>query len=173
MAYKRILVPVDGSSTSARGMSEAIRLAKAGRARLKLVHVVEEFPAIGAAEAGANIGPLLESLAQAGRRTLARLERAARHAGARPESALVEKFGGRVADAIVEQATSWRADLIVMGTHGRRGVDRLLLGSDAELVIRYSPVPVLLVPARERAPTRRKRAPAARKRAAKPRRGAR
>jgi nucleotide-binding universal stress UspA family protein len=66
------------------------------------------------------------------------------------ESGLVDNFAGRVAEAIVEQAKRWRADLIVMGTHGRRGFDRLLMGSNAELVARYSSVPVLLVPARGR-----------------------
>ena len=69
---------------------------------------------------------------------------------ARPETKLVEDFSGRVANAIVDQAKRWRADVIVMGTHGRRGLNRVFLGSDAELVARYSPVPVLLVPARGR-----------------------
>jgi nucleotide-binding universal stress UspA family protein len=50
-----------------------------------------------------------------------------------------------VADEIVKQAKEWLADLIVMGTHGRRGLERLAMGSDAELVLRLSPVPVLLV----------------------------
>jgi nucleotide-binding universal stress UspA family protein len=118
MAYKRILAPVDGSAASARGMKEAIRLARTGRARLRLAHVIEQFPAIGAAEAGASIVPLLEGLAAAGRRTLARVERAARRAGARPEAGLIENYGGRVADAIVAEAGRWRADLIVMGTTG-------------------------------------------------------
>ena len=154
MGYKRILVPVDGSSTSAKGLKEAIKLAAAGkgraRARLRLLHVVEEFSAFSAPEIGADIGPVLEAMKAGGHRTLERIERNARAAGARAETALVENFGGRVADAIVRQAKRWRADLIVMGTHGRRGVKRALLGSDAELVVRYSPVPVLLIPARRR-----------------------
>jgi len=154
MGYKRILVPVDGSSTSARGLNEAIKLAAAGkgraRARLRLLLVVEEFAAFSAPEIGADIGPVLEAMKAGGRRTLARIERNARAAGVRAETALMENFGGRVADAIVKQAKRWRADLIVMGTHGRRGVKRALLGSDAELVVRYSPVPVLLIPARRR-----------------------
>jgi nucleotide-binding universal stress UspA family protein len=147
MAYKRILVPVDGSPTSARGLKEAIKLARESRARLRLLYVVEEYSAFAAPELGANVGPLLDALAAAGRKALARIERGARAAGARPETVLVEDCGGRVADAIVQQAKRWRADLIVMGTHGRRGVKRVLLGSDADLVVRYSPVPVLLIPA--------------------------
>lgn len=148
MSYKRILVPVDGSPVSARGMKEAIKLARAGRARLRLLHVVEEYAAFSSPEVGANMGPILEALRDAGKHTLARVERAARKLGAKPETTLVENAGGRVADSIVEQAKRWRADLIVMGTHGRRGMNRVLVGSDAELVIRYSPIPVLLVPGR-------------------------
>jgi nucleotide-binding universal stress UspA family protein len=148
MAYKRILVPVDGSATSAKGLKAAIKLARESRGKLCLLHVVEEYSALVVPEAGAiDITPVIDALKAAGRKTLARVERSARAAGARPATVLAEDFGSRVADAIVKQAKRWRADLIVMGTHGRRGLKRALLGSDAELVVRYSPVPVLLVPA--------------------------
>lgn len=150
MGYKRILVPVDGSPTSARGLLEAIKLAHDARAKLLLLHVVEEYAILGIPEAGASIGPVLDTLKRTGRTTLAKLERSARRAGARPETKLVEDFSGRIANSIVDQAKRWRADVIVMGTHGRRGLNRVFLGSDAELVARYSPVPVLLVPARGR-----------------------
>ena len=147
MTYKRILVPVDGSPTAAKGVKEAIKIAKAGRGKLLLLHVVEEYSAFTAPEVGASLGPILDALRQSGRRTIDRIARSARSAGVQPQSVLVENFGGRVADTIVKQAKRLRADLIVMGTHGRRGVSRVLLGSDAELVVRSSPVPVLLVPA--------------------------
>jgi nucleotide-binding universal stress UspA family protein len=58
---------------------------------------------------------------------------------------MLEYVGGRAADLILEDAKKWSADLIVMGTHGRRGVRRLVLGSDAEQILRLSPVPVLMV----------------------------
>jgi nucleotide-binding universal stress UspA family protein len=147
MAYKRILVPVDGSPTSAKGLKAAIKLARETRGRLCLLHVVEEFSAFAAPELGTDFGPVLDAMKAAGRRTLARSERAARAAGVRAETALAEDFRGRVADEIVQQAKRWRADLIVMGTHGRRGIKRALLGSDSELVVRYSAIPVLLIPA--------------------------
>ena len=150
MGYRRVLVPVDGSPTSVRGLAEAIKLAQDARAKLLLLHVVEEYAILGIPEAGASIGPVLDALKRAGRTTLGKIERGARRLGARPETLLVEDFSGRVANAIVDQAKRWRADVIVMGTHGRRGLNRVLLGSDAELVVRYSPVPVLLVPARGR-----------------------
>lgn len=154
MAYKRILVPVDGGETSAKGLSEALKMARRGRARLMLLHVVEEYSAFSAPEVGVDVGPLLEAMLGTGRKTLERIERRVRSAGVRPETLLVENVGGRVADEIVWQAKRWKADLIVIGTHGRRGLQRALLGSDAELVARYSPVPVLLVPARGRGKAR-------------------
>jgi nucleotide-binding universal stress UspA family protein len=150
MAYKRILVPVDGGVTAAKGLSEAVKMAKGGRAKLLLLHVVEEYSAFSAPEVGVDIGPLLEAMLSTGRTTLDRIERRVRGAGVRPETLMVENVGGRVADEIVWQAKRWKADLIVIGTHGRRGLQRALMGSDAELVVRYSPVPVLLVPAHGR-----------------------
>lgn len=147
MSYKRILVPVDGSPTAAKGMKAAIRLARESRGKLLLLHVVEEYSAFMAPEVGASIGPILDGLRLAGKRMLAKIASSAAKSGARPQQILAENFGGRVADSIVKEAKRARADLIVMGTHGRRGVKRALLGSDAELVVRHSPVPVLLVPA--------------------------
>ena len=146
MSYKRILVPVDGSATATKGMGEAISLAKESGAKLLLLHVVDEYPAFATPEIGASIGPLIDALRESGRQTLEGIATVAKAAGVTPESALVENFGERVAEAIVEKAVGWKADLIVMGTHGRRGITRALVGSDAELVVRYSPIPVLLVP---------------------------
>lgn len=65
--------------------------------------------------------------------------------GVKAEPALAEGRGRLVSDVILDDAKKWRADLIVMGTHGHRGFKRLLLGSDAERVLRDAPVPVLLV----------------------------
>lgn len=143
--YRRILVPVDGSSAAARGLREAIRLAKAQRARLRLVHVVDETSILGLAEGAVDPGPVLASLSRAARSLLERARRSAEKSGVRAEVALHESFGGRAADAILREAKKWRADLIVAGTHGRRGVRRLVLGSDAEQIVRLSPVPVMLV----------------------------
>jgi nucleotide-binding universal stress UspA family protein len=70
--------------------------------------------------------------------------------GVKADASLVESRGRPVSDVILDEARKWRADLIVMGTHGRRGVNRLLLGSDAERVLRSAPVPVLLVRPEER-----------------------
>jgi nucleotide-binding universal stress UspA family protein len=147
MSFKRILVPVDGSATSAKGLAVAIRMAKKDRSRLLLLHVVEEYPILATPEAGAAIGRVLEGMVRSGKRTLRSIAHRVAGAGVRVQTQLVEQFTGRIADAVVREAKRWKADLIVMGTHGRRGVKRALLGSDAETVVRYSTLPVLLVPA--------------------------
>ena len=145
MAYKRILVPVDGSPTSNIGLEEALKLARGDRSRIRLVHIIDDTLAFNSPD-GAGVNYILDSLRKSGRDALSSAEDRVHRAKLEAETELMEKITGRVADAIVEQAKRWRADLIVMGTHGRRGFDRLLIGSNAELVVRHSPVPVLLVP---------------------------
>ncbi|HET9405545.1 MAG TPA: universal stress protein [Burkholderiales bacterium] len=144
--FKRILVPVDGSRTSWLGLDKAIRLAREQRATLCLLHVVDERVTTQYFEGGAAaIDRLLDSLLEGGKRVLARAEAKARKQRVRVKTVLVENVIRSVADVIVGQARKWRADLIVIGTHGRRGVSRLVMGSDAEGVVRTTPVPVLLV----------------------------
>lgn len=145
--YKKILVPIDGSPTSRLGLGEAIKLAKDQGAKLRLFHLVDEYIAVSGPEGMAftNTDDLLECLRQNGRRIIENAEALARRGGIKAESVMLESFGGRAADFIIEQANKWKADLIVLGTHGRRGVKRLVMGSDAEQVIRMTRVPVLLV----------------------------
>ena len=143
--YKKILVPVDGSAPSMRGLSEAMKLAKSHGSQLQLVHVVNEL-VLGAAETPpVYMGEVVDALRAEGKAVLGKAERVVREHALEPQSVLLESIGGRAADLIVEQAKQWKADLIVMGTHGRRGLRRLALGSDADLVVRSSPVPVLLI----------------------------
>lgn len=151
MLYKRILVPVDGSTTSSAGLREAVRLAKNQHARLRLLNVIDEMIVFNTPDGGINVEPILNALKRGGKRILGKAEKAARAQGVKPESELWESAGVRVAQVIVDRAKRWRADLIIMGTHGRRGVNRMLLGSDAELVVRNASVPVLLVHAAVRA----------------------
>jgi len=142
--YKKILVPVDGSPTSRLGLNEAIKMAKDHHAKLRLFHLVDEYAGMSGSVI-MDAGDLFEALRQSGRYILKRAETLARRKGLAPESVMLESFGGRAADFIVQQANEWGADLIVLGTHGRRGVKRLVMGSDAEQVVRTAPVPVLLV----------------------------
>jgi nucleotide-binding universal stress UspA family protein len=86
-----------------------------------------------------------ESLRKGGRAILDLAEAAVERQGISPECVLLESIGGAAAGLILAQAEEWPADLIVMGTHGRRGLLRVALGSDAEQVVRAATVPVLLV----------------------------
>jgi len=149
-AYRRILVAVDGSPAARRGLREALRLAKAQRSRLFILHVVNEFFAYDYMESAAVGTDVMAVLRDAGRRILARAQAAARRQGVRAETVMREIVGGAAAEPIAREARRRRADLIVLGTHGRRGVRRLVLGSDAEQVVRTATVPVLLVRAARR-----------------------
>lgn len=148
--YKRILVPVDGSDTSALGLSEAIKLCKDQKAELRLIHIVDELVSYGGADGAANYtGNIIELLRDAGKNILETAENQVQKAGLDSESAMLEQFGGQAAGLIVEDAKQWKADLIVLGTHGRRGIKRLVMGSDAEQIVRTTPVPILLVRAKD------------------------
>ena len=143
--YSKILVPIDGSPPSAAGLAEAIRLATSLGAALRLVHVLEDFKLVPGAEAIVYLSNTLDLLRESGTKVLAQAEAQVRASGLTPESALCETMGGRAAPLIVEEAKRWGADLIVIGTHGRRGMQRLIMGSDAEEIVRTTHVPVLLV----------------------------
>ncbi len=141
--YQRVLVPVDGSPTSRKGLAEAIRLALLTGGRLRLVHVVNElFLATGYE---LYTGDLMGVLKEGGEKILSEAKDVVMAAGVGVDTVCRETFGGRLCDIVVEEATQWHADLIVIGTHGRRGVGRMLIGSDAEQILRMAPVPVLLV----------------------------
>lgn len=144
--YQRILVPIDGSPTSARGLQEAIKLAKLTGARLRLMHVVDSISYGAGMDAPMMVtSEMLRLMREGGEKLLAKDKARVEKAGLRVDTVLADSAAGRLCDQVVEQAQKWRAGLIVLGTHGRRGVGRLLLGSDAELITRLATVPVLLV----------------------------
>jgi nucleotide-binding universal stress UspA family protein len=143
--YSKILVPVDGSETSTAGLNEALKLAKIHGSQLCLVHIVNELILDYTYVPGQYSQDLFEALRKAGQEILDAAETTVQRQGIKPHCVLIESIGGAAADLILEQAKEWRADLIVMGTHGRRGIFRLAMGSDAEQVVRASTVPVLLV----------------------------
>ena len=144
--YQHILVPLDGSDAAERGLREAVSLAADHKARLRLLNVVDTL-SFGAVEMSAivDMEELIADLRRQGDRLLLLAQSRATEVGVTSEAVQREVKGTPVADAIVDEATRHGCDLIVMGTHGRRGLRRMALGSDAELVVRASPVPVLLV----------------------------
>jgi nucleotide-binding universal stress UspA family protein len=141
--YKKILVPIDGSETAARGLKEAISFAADQQAQIRLVHVVDEFVMVSPyAIVAENV---VEDLCTAGKSILADAREMAEQAGIAVDTQLIEAFGTAAGELIVKAATEWAADIIVCGSHGRRGLRRIVLGSDAEYLVRHAPVPILLV----------------------------
>jgi len=143
--YKRILVPIDGTDTARTGLKEAIQLASEQKAAIRLLHVVNDFPILMEMSSSINFEQYQEGLHQYGRKVLEDARALAASTGLAVETQLETLKGGRVSEAILKDARSSGCDLIVIGTHGRRGLRRALLGSDAEAVLRESPVPVLLI----------------------------
>ena len=144
--YKRILVAVDGSDTAELALQEAIKLAKEHQALLRIVHVVDsvninpgvEFP---------NLYDIADALVKCGQDILSKAGAAACEAGIAVETRLIEidTLGARLPEMIAADAEAWAADLIVICTHGRRGLSHLFLGSVAEGLVRVATKPVLLI----------------------------
>ena len=145
MAYERILVPVDGSAASERGLEEALRLAQALGARITILHVLENPAVLASPDMAAYVPQAIDDLRVAGQQIADDAKARADAAGIACEVVLIETGGKPVYEAIVGEAKRLGADLMVLGTHGRRGLARVLMGSDAEGVVREATVPVLLV----------------------------
>lgn len=150
--YQRILVPIDGSPTSRRGLEEAVRIARLTEGRLRLFHVIDELSFALAMDAYAGYaGNWLQVLRDKGQEVLDEARAVAEAAGIEADTVLCDRFSNSVHEQVTAEASKWPADLIVLGTHGRRGVGRFVMGSSAEHILRYAPVPVLLVRASEAA----------------------
>jgi nucleotide-binding universal stress UspA family protein len=143
--YKHILCPIDGSDTSNAGMHEAIQFAKEQNAQLHFLHVIDTYIPIVDMSGDFNITYMIDILRENGEKIIKEAVAAAEKAGVNADTKIIEAVGGRTAFYIVQEADKWSADLIVMGTHGLRGISRLVMGSDAENVLRACKVPVLLV----------------------------
>src|ERR1700690_1527927 len=130
--YPKILVPIDGSEISTQGLKEAIKLAKIHHSQIRLFHIANDRIVDGEYEDSSYGGQIIECARENGQKVLSGAVTLARQHGLEAETVLVDSTGGPAAALIVTQAKEWPADLIVMGTHGRRGLRRLAMGSDAE-----------------------------------------
>jgi nucleotide-binding universal stress UspA family protein len=144
--YQRILVPVDDSETSRRALIEAMRFCCDQHGRVRLVHVIDLAQFTWGGAEFVDVGELQSNLKASGRKVLDDAALRMSGQGLEVETALVEIWGGHLSTAIIEDATAWAADIIVMGSHGGTGLAHLLLGSVAEGVVRHAPVPVLIIP---------------------------
>jgi nucleotide-binding universal stress UspA family protein len=149
--YKRIFVAIDDSKPAEGALRDALELAKTHAAEVRVVHAIESpyaYPESWYTEGPEDLERLRRIWRQAGQRVLERADALARQTGVRVGTALLELDGQRVSRVIVDDATRWQADLVVIGTHGRHGVELLMMGSVAEAVARTAPGSVLLVRAR-------------------------
>ena len=145
--YRHILVPTDGSPLSTKATKEAIRLARAGRARITALHVIPPFAPPVYIEG--PVPPELyspmdykRSTQRSAGRMLAKIERLAAAAKVRCDTVSVEDDPPW--KAIIRVAKSRRCDVIVMASHGRRGIAGLLLGSETLRVLTHTRIPVLV-----------------------------
>jgi len=146
--YKRIMVAVDESFMTSQVIEAAIELTKATDAQVAICHAIDEtilaqrevammLPnSVGKTEARMRLG------AQG---FLDRLLETARAAGIEAEIKLVESEQKHVSDMLIDAAGEWQADLLVVGTHGRRGIERFFVGSVAERLVRKGQTSLLLV----------------------------
>ncbi|QQC66298.1 universal stress protein [Paraburkholderia ginsengisoli] len=144
--YTRILVAVDGSNTSRRAFEAALALAKSHGAVLRPFYVVENTPMYFEAP-GYDPSILRNRLIEEGKELRAEFAKEMAEQGVKGDPAVSEASSlGDVSDIVLKAAAEFNADLLVMGTHGRRGVQRLILGSVAEGCVRQATIPVLLIP---------------------------
>ncbi|MBV8464362.1 MAG: universal stress protein [Burkholderiales bacterium] len=144
--YKRIHVPVDDSETSRQALLETTKFCCDQCAKTRLVHVVDLAQFTWGGAEFVDVGELQSNLRETGNKVLESAASLMRENGVEVETALIEIWGGHIANAIIEDARRWPADIIVMGSHGWTGLDHLLLGSVAEGVVRHAPLPVLIFP---------------------------
>ncbi|HEY2021890.1 universal stress protein [Paraburkholderia sp.] len=145
--YTRILVAVDGSNTSRRAFEAALDLAKSSGAVLRPFYVVENTPMYFEAP-GYDPSILRNRLVEEGKELRAEFSKAMAEQGVNGDPAVAEASSlGDVSEIVLKAAAEFEADLLVMGTHGRRGFQRLILGSVAERCVRQATLPVLLIPA--------------------------
>lgn len=140
--FKKILVPVDGSQTASKALDYALKLAQADQAELRLVYCIDELSLLSNHEYSGEMAQLAR---ENGHKVLESGMALASTAKVKADTRLIDRVGQRLGESVADAAGEWGADLVVLGTHGRRGIGRVLLGSGAEQVMRMSPVPVLMV----------------------------
>ena len=144
--YKHIVVAVDDSATSQRALEEAITLSKQSGARLTIVHAIDEalFAHFSRATL-ASAGGVKTALIKEGQSVVDAAVEVARTAGAEADGRLLASEHHSTSDQVVDAIKGLGADLLVVGSHGRRGVQRLLLGSVAEKLLKKVSISVMVV----------------------------
>jgi len=145
--YQKILVATDGSSLSKKAVSSAISLAALAGAGLVVVKVIPRYPQSyfegGLALQAAEVGRIEQQWAEEGQAVVDEVKKAAEAQGVKTRALIVKS--DVVSDAIIAAAKKNKCELIVMASHGRKGVKRLLLGSETQQVLTHSHIPVLVL----------------------------
>ncbi|MBL8373387.1 universal stress protein [Accumulibacter sp.] len=151
--YKRIMVAVDDSFMTSQVLTAAVELARSTGAQLAICHAIDET-ILAQREVAMmlpnSVGKTEARMRMGAQGLLGRLAETARAAGIAAEIMLVESEQKHVSDMLIDAATEWQADLLIVGTHGRRGIERFFVGSVAERLVRRSQVSLLLVRGEER-----------------------
>ena len=144
--YQRILVPIDGSQTSTKALQAALQMSKASGGCVRIIHLIDASAYLSGPAGYLDFpSDLPGAMRSAGNKVLEDAANLAKAIGVEAETHLYDSFDGKLADVVSNAALQWKADLIVVGTHGRSGVGRALLGSGAEQILRLAPVPVLVI----------------------------
>jgi nucleotide-binding universal stress UspA family protein len=147
MTYRHLLVPTDGSELSDRAVYQAVNLAAALGARLRILHVQVSFPislvGVGELVEPSTVDALVAASQQRAETILAAAMAQAKQAGVVAEQSLL--VNPQPHQAIIQEAQAQACDLIVMASHGRRGLEGLLIGSETQRVLTHSNCPVLVV----------------------------
>jgi nucleotide-binding universal stress UspA family protein len=145
--FKRILIPTDGSELSQKAADSGIQLAKLAGGQIVALQVVPRYPVSyfegGASISGLEIERIEQEWADAGLATVAKVKAQAEAQGV--SATAVISHSDMIAEAIIETAKKHECDLIVMASHGRRGLTRLLLGSETTHVLTHSVIPVMVL----------------------------
>lgn len=145
--YQRILVATDDSRLSRKAVKSAIDLAAALEAELVIAHVVPRYPVAffegAVAMEAVDVSRIEKQWAEKGQSVVDAAARTARTAGVAARGVVVQS--DRVADALLSAAKKHRCDLLVMASHGRRGLQRVLLGSETQHVLTRGTLPVLVL----------------------------
>lgn len=151
--YQQILVAVDGSETSAHALEAALQLARDAGAKLQPLFVVD-VPLMSYDAPGYDPSYVRTALLEEGAHVIEDAVASMKRAGVQgpPRIAETDLADNDIAHCILRAANDFKADVVVMGTHGRRGVRRLVLGSVAERFLRIAQCPVLMIPAHSAKP---------------------
>lgn len=146
--YKRILVAIDGGQTSNLALSAALQMARysGGKAILRLIHVIDAMAYFMALDPYASQSyATLNMMRDAGEKVLADGLAIVQSAGVQADTLLVDQIDARRAQSVAAQVKAWHASLVVVGTHGKKSIGRVPMGSGAEQIIRLSTCPVLVI----------------------------